>query len=65
MLWTYKERFAMNGNKLFLDSNIILYLLNGDETLAELLNGRQLYLCNYGIGVIGLQRHYDQRRKGH
>ncbi|HEX9828415.1 MAG TPA: type II toxin-antitoxin system VapC family toxin [Flavobacteriaceae bacterium] len=34
----------MNGNKLFLDTNIILYLLNGDETLAELLNGRQLYI---------------------
>ncbi len=34
----------MNGNKLFLDTNIILYLLNGDETLAELLNGKQLYI---------------------
>jgi len=28
----------MSGNKLFLDTNIILYLLNGDLTLAELLN---------------------------
>ncbi|MCX2679584.1 type II toxin-antitoxin system VapC family toxin [Galbibacter sp. EGI 63066] len=34
----------MNGNKLFLDTNIILYLLNGDETLAELLNDKQLYI---------------------
>jgi predicted nucleic acid-binding protein len=34
----------MNGNKLFLDTNIILYLLDGDETLAELLNGKQLYI---------------------
>lgn len=34
----------MNGNKLFLDTNIILYLLNGDETLAELLNQKQLYI---------------------
>lgn len=34
----------MNGNKLFLDTNIILYLLNGDETLAELLNGKQIYI---------------------
>jgi predicted nucleic acid-binding protein len=34
----------MNGNKLFLDTNIILYLLNGDQTLAELLNGNQLYI---------------------
>jgi len=34
----------MSGNKLFLDTNIILYLLNGDQTLAELLNGKQLYI---------------------
>lgn len=34
----------MSGNKFFLDTNIILYLLNGDETLAELLNGKQLYI---------------------
>lgn len=34
----------MNGNKLFLDTNIILYLLNGDKTLAELLHQKQLYI---------------------
>lgn len=34
----------MIGNKLFLDTNIILYLLNGDQTLAELLNDKQLYI---------------------
>ena len=34
----------MNGNRLLLDTNIILYLLNGDETLAELLNEKQLYI---------------------
>ncbi|PZX36856.1 hypothetical protein LX97_03321 [Nonlabens dokdonensis] len=34
----------MSGNKLFLDTNIILYLLNGDQTLAELLDGKQLYI---------------------
>ncbi len=28
----------MNGNKLFLDTNIILYLFNGDDTLVKLLN---------------------------
>ncbi len=31
----------MSGNKLFLDTNIILYFLSGDQTLSELLNGRQ------------------------
>lgn len=34
----------MNGNKLFLDTNIVLYLLAGDETLAELLHQKQLYI---------------------
>lgn len=34
----------MNGNRLFLDTNIILYFLSGDETLAELLDGKQFYL---------------------
>lgn len=34
----------MSGKKLFLDTNIVLYLLNGDETLAETLNQKQLYI---------------------
>ncbi len=34
----------MSGNKLFLDTNIILYLLNGDFTLAETLNNKQIYI---------------------
>ena len=34
----------MSSNSLFLDTNIILYLLNGDETLAELLDEKQLYI---------------------
>jgi len=34
----------MNGNKLFLDTNIILYLLNGDTTIAEILNEKILYI---------------------
>ena len=34
----------MNGNNLLLDTNIILYLLNGDVTLVQLLEDKQLYL---------------------
>ncbi|SKA02282.1 type II toxin-antitoxin system VapC family toxin [Sediminibacterium ginsengisoli] len=34
----------MNGNKLLLDTNAILYVLGGDETLASFLNGKDLYL---------------------
>ena len=32
----------MNGNRIFLDTNIVLYLLNGDRTLAHFLNGKNL-----------------------
>ena len=34
----------MSGNQLFLDTNIVLYLLNGDETLADFLQEKQLYI---------------------
>lgn len=34
----------MSGNKLLLDTNIILYLLNGDETIADLLDGKEIYI---------------------
>jgi predicted nucleic acid-binding protein len=34
----------MNGNNLFLDTNIILYLLSGDETIAALLDNKQIYI---------------------
>src|SRR5476651_862981 len=32
----------MNGSKLFLDTNICIYLLNGDEILAELLQDQEI-----------------------
>lgn len=34
----------MSGTKLFIDTNIILYLLDGDETLADFLQNKQLYI---------------------
>ena len=34
----------MNGNNLFIDTNIILYLLNGDKTLVNLLDKKTWYL---------------------
>jgi len=34
----------MSGNKFLLDTNAVLYILNGDEALAELLNGQKLYI---------------------
>lgn len=34
----------MSGNKLLLDTNIILYLLNGDRTLVDILEHKQVYV---------------------
>ena len=34
----------MNGTKFLLDTNVILYLLNGDNTVADLINGKQIYV---------------------
>lgn len=34
----------MNGNKLFLDTNIIIYFLAGDRTLAELIDKKTIYV---------------------
>ena len=34
----------MNGNSVLLDTNIILYLLNGEETLIPLLEGKNLFV---------------------
>jgi predicted nucleic acid-binding protein len=34
----------MNGNSIVLDTNIILYLLNGDEQLSAMLNGMELFV---------------------
>ncbi|MBK7107144.1 MAG: type II toxin-antitoxin system VapC family toxin [Ignavibacteriae bacterium] len=34
----------MNGNSLLLDTNIILYFLNGDKTLTPILNEKNLFV---------------------
>ena len=34
----------MSGNRLLLDTNIILYLLSGDETLANILDKKHNYI---------------------
>ena len=34
----------MSGNRLLLDTNIILYLLGGDQTLARILEDKNPYL---------------------
>jgi len=34
----------MNGIKLFVDTNIVLYLLSGDTTIEELLQNKSVYI---------------------
>jgi predicted nucleic acid-binding protein len=34
----------MNGNNILLDTNIVLYLLNGEDTLVPLLEDKNLFL---------------------
>uniref|UniRef100_UPI00404988B6 type II toxin-antitoxin system VapC family toxin n=1 Tax=Fulvivirga sp. TaxID=1931237 RepID=UPI00404988B6 len=34
----------MNGNKLFVDTNILIYLLNGDSEISQILDGKQLVI---------------------
>ena len=34
----------MSGNKLLLDTNILLYLLNWDGDIVEILDGKDLYI---------------------
>lgn len=34
----------MSGNSILLDTNIVLYVLNGDKVLSDLLHQKKLYL---------------------
>ncbi|WP_109830628.1 type II toxin-antitoxin system VapC family toxin [Reichenbachiella versicolor] len=34
----------MIGNKLFVDTNILIYLLNGDPEITQILDGKQLVI---------------------
>lgn len=34
----------MNGINILLDTNIVLYLLNGDSVLQQYLQGKSLYV---------------------
>ena len=34
----------MNGNSILVDTNIVIFLLNGDHDLAEILNEKKLFV---------------------
>lgn len=55
----------MNGNKIFIDTNIAIYLLDGDTSLAEILDQKQLYLSFISqlelLGYPGLTKQQEQQ----
>jgi len=55
----------MSGNKIFIDTNIAVYLLDGDTSLAEILNQKRLYLSFITqlelLGYQGLTRQQEQQ----
>ena len=51
----------MNGNSLLLDTNTVLYLLEGDKTLAEFLNGKKLYLSIISEMELLSYKHFTQK----
>ncbi|MGD1957980.1 MAG: type II toxin-antitoxin system VapC family toxin [Fulvivirga sp.] len=57
----------MNGNSVLLDTNIVLYLLSGDEVLSNLLYNRKLYLSFVTqlelLGYQGITKQEEQEVK--
>ncbi|HCS21374.1 MAG TPA: VapC toxin family PIN domain ribonuclease [Bacteroidetes bacterium] len=54
----------MSGNSLIVDTNIALYLLSGDETVAELLDGQDIYLSFITeLELLGYNNMTDSDRK--
>ena len=46
----------MNGNRIVLDTNIVLYLLGGNEELSNILDGLELYVSIISeIELLGYQ----------
>ncbi len=46
----------MNGSSLLIDTNIALYLLDGDKTLAKLLNRQDIYISFiFELELLGYQ----------
>lgn len=54
----------MNGDKLLVDTNILLYLLAGDETLSTLLEGRSVHLSFISELELYAFRDLDPDEKG-
>jgi len=51
----------MNGNNILIDTNIALYLLDGDETIAEILDGKNVYVSIISeLELLGYQEITDE-----
>ena len=44
MPWIIKGAFVMSGSNLLIDTNIALYLFQGDRTVATFLDKKQIYV---------------------
>ncbi|MHB1278253.1 MAG: type II toxin-antitoxin system VapC family toxin [Bacteroidia bacterium] len=54
----------MSGNSLFIDTNIAMYLLAQDDTIAELLDGREVYISFITeLELLGYKSLTDTERK--
>ena len=54
----------MSGDKYLLDTNIILYILSGDETIAQYLNGKILFASVISeIELLGYKNLAEQEGK--
>ncbi|MCD8528781.1 MAG: type II toxin-antitoxin system VapC family toxin [Chitinophagales bacterium] len=64
-LSTSKKDGEMSGNEILLDTNIIIYLLNGDSELAEFLMDKKLYVSFVSeIELIGFPDITEVQAKG-
>jgi len=57
----------MNGNNIFIDTNIAIYLLDGDRSLADILHNKRLYLSFITqlelLGYQSITTEYEQQIK--
>lgn len=54
----------MSGKELLIDTNIVIYLLNGDQTIADLLRGKQLYISFITeLELLGLKKLSTKQEK--
>lgn len=54
----------MSGNSIFLDTNILLYLLNGDETISVLLKDRNIVISFISeMELLSLKTYQSKRKK--